>query len=165
VAVTLRPLAFVALALVLAACLGPRVEQRTTQGPTAEEFWFYRMLLTNGREPDFDERRHWQNAMEDQIAQYLRQHPEASNSLDVSTFRFYRRAVVGMSKEQVLMLLGRPVQVTTEATEIEKLARRYWPDVKDRAKEAWVYPLGWHFYFADDLVVDITQFIPRFQSD
>jgi hypothetical protein len=166
VAVTLRPLALVALALLLGACLGgPRIEQRTTQGPTADEFWVYRMVLTNGREPNFDERRHWQNEMEDQIGRYLREHPAASNSLDVSTFRFYRRVAVGMTKEQVLILLGRPTKMTTESAEMEKLARRYWPDVKDRAKEAWTYPLGWYFYFAEDRVVDIIQYVPRSQSD
>lgn len=163
--VTLRPLALVALTLMLGACLGPRMEQRTTQGPTADEFWLYKMVLTNGREPNFDERRHWQNEMEDQIARYLREHPEASSSLEVSTFRFYRRATVGMSKEQVLLLLGRPSKTTTESAEMEKLARKYWPEVKDRAKEVWVYPLGWHFYFADDRVVDITQYVPRNPSD
>jgi hypothetical protein len=159
--VTLRALALVALTLMLGACAGRTTEQRTTQGPTAEEFWLYRMMLTNGREPNFDERRHWQNDIEDQIGKYLREHPEAANSLEVSTFRFYRRVTVGMTKDQVVILLGRPTKVTTEAAEIEKAARKYWPDVKDRAKEAWAYPMGWFFYFADDRVVDITQYVTR----
>jgi len=160
--VTLRLLVLVALPLALSACLASRkpVEQRTTQGPSAEHFWLYRMVLTNGREPTFDERRHWQNQIDEDIAQYLRGHPEAASSLEVSTFRFYRRATVGMTKEQVGILLGQPETATPDPAGMEKLARQYWPAVKARAKEAWTYPLGWRFYFAGDRVVDITQYLP-----
>jgi hypothetical protein len=161
-AVTFRGLALVSVTLALAACAALRpLEQRTTQGPTAQEFWMYRVLLTNGREPNFDERRHWEDQIDDQIGRYLRAHPEAANSLDVSTFRFFRRASVGMTKEQVVILLGSPEAVTTDPAEMEKLARKYWPAVKGQAKEAWVYPLGWHLYFADSRLVDITQYLPR----
>jgi len=159
--VTRRLLALVALPLVLTACAsGKAVEQRTSQGPSAEQFWFYRMIGANGREPNFDERRHWQNQIDEDIAQYLRTHPEAASSLEVSTFRFYRRATVGMTKEQIVILLGNPETTTTDPAEMEKLARRYWPAVKARAKETWTYPLGWRFYFAGDRVVDITQYLP-----
>jgi hypothetical protein len=160
--VTVRLWVLVALPLALAACAtGKPLEQRTSQGPTAEHFWLLRMIEANGREPDFDERRHWQNQIDEDIAQYLRTHPEAANSLEVSTFRFYRRATVGMTKEQIVILLGRPETTTTDPAEMEKLARQYWPSVKARAKEAWTYPLGWRFYFTDDRVVDITQYLPR----
>ncbi|MGH7324098.1 MAG: hypothetical protein ACREJ9_05555 [Candidatus Rokuibacteriota bacterium] len=157
---TRRLVALVALVVSVAACAAA-VEQRTTQGPTAETFWLYRTMLANGREPNFDERRHWQDQIDDQIARYLHRHPEAANSLDVSTFRFYRRAAVGMTKEQVLILLGRPESATAEPAEMEKLARKYWPEVKEHVKEVWVYPLGWSLYFAADRVVDITQYLPR----
>ncbi len=151
----------VALPLVLTACAtGRAVEQRTTQGPTAEHFWMLRMIEANGREPNFDERRHWQDQIDEDIARYLRTHPEAASSLEVSTFRFFRRATVGMTKEQIVILLGPPEAMTTDPTEMEKLARQYWPAVKPRAKEAWTYPLGWRFYFASDRVVDITQYLP-----
>ena len=33
-----------------------KIEQRTTQGPTAREMWYMRMLVQNGREPSFDEK-------------------------------------------------------------------------------------------------------------
>jgi hypothetical protein len=161
-AVTIRALALVALTLMLGACASSRgVDQRTSQGPTAHELWMYRMILTNGREPSFDERLYWQNELEDQIGRYLREHPEQANSLEVSTFRFYRRVAVGQTKDQVVILLGRPTMTTTDATEMEKVARKYWPDLKDRAKEAWAYPLGWFFYFSDGRVVDITRHVPR----
>jgi hypothetical protein len=162
--VTLRLLALVAIPLVLIGCavLKRPVEQRTTQGPTAEQFWMYKMVLANGREPNFDERRHWQNEIDDEIARYLRTHPDAASSLDISTFRFYRRATVGMTKEQIVILLGRPETATTDAAEMAKLARQYWPAIQGRAQEAWTYPLGWRFYFASDRVVDITQYLsPR----
>lgn len=159
---TLRLFAVVAIPLVLFGCgtLRKPIEQRTTQGPTAEQFWMYRMILTNGREPNFDERRYWQNEIDDEIGRYLRTHPDAANSLEISTFRFYRRAAVGMTKEQIVILLGPPETATTDPAEIEKLARQYWPAIKARAKEAWTFPLGWRFYFASDRVVDITQYLP-----
>lgn len=160
----LRLLALVAIPLALIGCaaLKKPVEQRTTQGPTAEQFWMYKMVLANGREPNFDERRHWQNEIDDEIARYLRTHPDAASSLDISTFRFYRRATVGMTKEQIVILLGRPETATTDAAEMAKLARQHWPAIQGRAQEAWTYPLGWRFYFASDRVVDITQYLsPR----
>jgi hypothetical protein len=161
--VTLRLLALVAIPLVLMGCASRKpVEQRTTQGPTAEQFWMYKMVLANGREPNFDERRHWQNEIDEEIARYLRTHPEAASSLEVSTFRFFRRAIVGMTKEQIVILLGRPETMTTDAAEMAKLARQHWAAIQGRAQEAWTYPLGWRFYFAGDRVVDITQYLsPR----
>jgi hypothetical protein len=147
--------------LLLAACasLRPATEQRVTQGPTAQQFWMMRMLLQNGKEPSFDERRYWDDQMELKISQYLREHPETANTLDAATFRFHRQTAVGQSKEQVLILLGPPVGTTTDAAEMEKLARRYWPELKGNVTEAWVYPLGWNFYFAGQRVVDITQYL------
>jgi len=149
------------VALAVGACAMAPLEQRTTQGPTAQELWTYRMILQNGREPNFDERRHWEDQLELRISEYLRAHPQAANSLDVSTFRFYRRAAVGMTKEQVLILLGPPEGITTDPAEMEKLARRYWAAMKDGVTEAWTYPLGWRLYFAGGRLVEITQYLPR----
>ena len=133
-------------------------EQRTTQGPLAEDLFAANMWLTNGREPNFDERRHWSNQIDIRISQYLQRHPEAANSLDVSTFRFVRQVSVGQSAEQVLILLGPPLARTTDEAEMEKLARRYWTTMKGNVTEAWVYPDGWNLYFKDSTVVDITQY-------
>jgi hypothetical protein len=164
-AVKLRPLLLAGAVLVtLVACASVArrpVEVRTTQGPTAQELWAYRTVVQNGREPTFDERRHWDTAMEARIAEYLRQHPEAASSLDVSTFRFQRQVAVGMSKEQVLILLGPPDTVASSPLDMERLARRYWPDIKGNATEAWVYPLGWGMYFAGSRLIDITQYRPE----
>src|SRR5262245_44187163 len=97
------------LAVVLAAtaCASamPAIEQRTTQGPLAEELWTYRIAMANGREPTFDERRHWQTQMDLAISRYLAKDQEAANSPEqLGTFRFMRQAAVGMSKEQVRIL-------------------------------------------------------------
>ena len=97
--------------------------------------------------------------MELKISQYLREHPDTANSIETAAFRFYRQASVGQSKEQVFILLGPPVGTTTDAAEMEKLARRYWPELKGNVTEAWVYPLGWNLYFAGQRLVDITQYL------
>jgi hypothetical protein len=155
----------VVLAVVLAgaACASSRLplEQRTTQGPPAEVLWTYRVALANGREPTFDERTHWERDLDLAIRRYLAQDQAFANSPQVSTFRFLRQPAVGMTKEQVTILLGAPEVATSEAVEIEKLAGKYWADIEPRATEAWVYPLGWRFYFAGSRLVDITQHQPR----
>jgi hypothetical protein len=155
-----RRIVLVAGLLAVAACASYRTtEQRTTQGPLAEDLWMTSVILANGREPNFDERRHWTNQLELRISQYLHKHPEAANSLDVSTFRFVRQVSVGQSQEQVVILLGPPIAKTTDEAEMEKLARGYWPSIKGNASEAWVYPAGWRLYFKDSTVVDITQYL------
>jgi len=150
----------VASLLVLVACASYRTqEQRTTQGPLAEDLWMTSVIMANGREPNFDERRHWNNQIEYRISQYLHKHPEAANSIDVSTFRFIRQVSVGQSAEQVVILLGPPSSKTTDEAEMEKLARGYWASIKGSASEVWVYPAGWRLYFKDSKVVDITQYL------
>ena len=151
-----------AVVLTAAACASnrPIVEQRTTQGPVAEDLWTYRVVHANGREPTFEERLHWERQLDLAISRYLAKDPEFANSPGVLTFRADRQTSVGMSKEQVTILLGAPQQTTTDAAEMEKLASKYWPDVKSEATEAWVYPLGWRLYFAGARLVDITQYQP-----
>ena len=155
-----KRIAIVALALAVAGCYSWHVkEQRTTEGPLAEDIWTMKVLIANGREPNFDERRRWDNAMEQKIGQYLREHPEAANSMDVSTFKFIRQVSVGQSSDQVLILLGPPMSRTADQAEMEKLARQFWPAVKEgEPTEAWVYPSGWRIYLKDKTVVDITQY-------
>ena len=155
-----KRIAIVALALIMAGCYWARVkEQRTTEGPLAEDIWTMKVLMVNGREPNFDERRRWDNLMEQRIGQYLREHPEAANAMDVSTFKFIRQVSVGQTSEQVLILLGPPMSRTADQVEMEKLARQFWPSVKEgEPTEAWVYPSGWRIYIKDKTVVDITQY-------
>lgn len=155
-----KRIALVGLVLILAGCYMWRIkEQRTTEGPLAEDIWTMKVLMANGREPNFDERRRWDNAMENKIGEYLRQNPGAANSMDVSTFKFIRQVSVGQTSEQVLILLGPPMSRTIDQAEMEKLARQFWPSVKEgEPTEAWVYPSGWRIYIKDKTVVDITQY-------
>jgi hypothetical protein len=155
--------AVLAVVLVSTACASsrPALEQRTTQGPEAEQLWTYRVVLANGREPTFEERRHWESQLDLAIGRYLATDQAFASSPQLSTFRFLRQPAVGMSKEQVMILLGAPQRTTTDAGEIEKLARKYWPEIRTVASEAWEYPLGWRFYFAGSRLVDITQYQPR----
>jgi hypothetical protein len=120
----------------------------------------YRTMVQTGREPTFDEKRQWDEQLEQRIAAYLRDHPEKANALDVSTFRFLRQPQVGMDKEQILILLGAPLSVSGDQAQMQKLARRYWAEIEGNATEVWVYPLGWNFFFAGQKLVDITQYIP-----
>jgi hypothetical protein len=151
-----------AVGLASAACASsrPALEQRTTQGPGAEDLWTHRVVAANGREPTFDERRHWESEIDLAIARYLAADQEAANAPHLSSFRFLRQPAVGMSKDQVRILLGTPERTTTDTAELETLARKYWPEIRPQATEAWVYPLGWRLYFSGSRLVDITQYQP-----
>ena len=158
-----KRVAILAVVLALAGCVSMRTkEQRTTEGPMAEDIWTMKVIMSNGREPNFDERRRWDNAMEQKIGQYLRQNPDAASSVDVSTFRFIRQVTIGQTDEQVVILLGPPLARISDAAEMEKLARQYWPAVKENEpSEVWTYPSGWRIYMKDRTVVDITQYAIR----
>ena len=138
----------------------PPLEQRTVQGPTAREMFNFRVMFENGREPTFEEKRLWDSQIEEQISAYLRTHQDKANALDVSQFRFYRQATVGMDKDQIMILLGPPVSVSGDQAEIAKIARRYWSQIEGNATEVWVYPNGWNLFFAGPKLVDITQYLP-----
>src|SRR5262249_56255871 len=126
-----KRIAIVALALIVAGCYWSQVkEQRTTEGPLAEDIWTMKVLMVNGREPNFDERRRWDNVMEQRIGQYLRDHPEAANSMDVSTFKFIRQVSVGQSSEQVLILLGPPMSRTADQPDMQQLTPHSYPSAK-----------------------------------
>ena len=159
--VAFRTLVLACAVAALAACgtLRPPIEQRTTQGPTAQQLWAWRIKSQVGREPSFDERRHFDDELELRIARYLREHPEDASALGVAAFRLDRQVSVGMSREQVAILLGPPMAEIADAAAMEDQAGRFWPDIAPRARAAWTYPLGWTVYFgAEQRVVDITQF-------
>jgi hypothetical protein len=153
------------LLLLVAGCatVFPTIDQRTTQGPTADEFWTARVMQQTGRQPSFEEKRHFEAAMDDRIGRYLREHQDAASSLSVMSFRSLRQVTVGMDKEQVEILLGPPLTATADAAQMQSLARHHWPEIRDQAKpdEAWAYPYGWVIYFSKSRVVDITQYLPH----
>jgi len=148
-----------ATALLLAGCAaGLAFEQRSTQGPTAEEFWRMSVFLQNGRGPTFEEQNYWIEQLDTKITEYLRRNQDKANTINIQTFRFLRRVEVGMDKEQVMILLGPPLGATTDQAEMEKTARKFWPVIKGNATEAWIYLAGWTFYFAGQRLVDIVQY-------
>jgi hypothetical protein len=65
-------IAIVAFAAAGCALARPGVDERTQQGPTAENMFKLRGVYTNGREPNFDERQQWDSRMEEAISAYLR---------------------------------------------------------------------------------------------
>jgi hypothetical protein len=148
-------------ALVASSCAELRrtIDQRTSNGPTAQQLWTYRVITQAGREPTWEERQRWDDQLDVALSRYLADHPEVANSYEVSTFRYTRQITVGMTKEQVTLLLGAPETATTDQAEIEKLARKFWPQMKGHVTEAWEYPLGWRLYFSETRLIDITQYL------
>src|SRR3989449_10869895 len=154
-----RALALVALLLALAACAATAREQRTLHGPTALEVWTASVILRTGREPTFDERHQWNSQLERQISKYLSGHPEVANSPEVSNFTFLRQVAVGMSKEQVLLLLGPPAGTATDPAALETLGRAYWPAIKaGNAPEDGGSPLRLAPVFSPGPLRDITPY-------
>jgi len=135
------------------------MEQRTTEGPLSEDLFSLRIAARAGRSPSFDERRRWDETMHQLIDDYLRRHPEAASSPEVLTFRYSRQASVGMDKEQILILLGRPLLAAKDAATMEKEAHRFWDELKDAVSEVWTYPMGWSLFFKDDKVIEIVQYL------
>ena len=157
-----RSVLLAVLVSLLSACLTSRapLEQRSTQGPTAETFWTAAVLIQNGRPPTFEEKRHWEDDIDGRIAAYLRTHQEAASSLLLGSFRFHKQVVVGMDREQVRILLGEPVRSSKDPQEMRNVARGYWSAIRGKATEVLVYPLGWAFFFDGDKLIDITQYVP-----
>jgi hypothetical protein len=158
-----RPRVLLSLLLFLAGCqtFDPTIDQRTSQGPSATEFWTVRVMQSTGRAPSFDEKQHFSDELDEKIGAYLREHPEAANALNVSSFRFHKQVTVGMERGQVEVLLGKPDTTTRDAAQMQNFARRHWPEIRGKADEAWSYPYGWVVYFSNARVIDITQHLPR----
>ena len=159
----MRRAALVLLAVVLlagCAVTTHTINQRTSQGPTADEFWTTKVIAANGRAPTFEEKRHFQDDLEARMAKYLREHEAAaSDPLTMQAFRFLHQVTVGMDKGQVEILLGSAFTTSDDAQQMANWARRHWPDIRGRADEAWGYPYGWIFYFDKGKLVDITQYL------
>src|SRR5437763_17119994 len=98
--------------------------------------------------------------MDQRISQYLARNPALANSLNVTTFRITRQVTVGMERDLVLLLLGPPVLFAKDTAEIEKLARRFWPQGNNNnPKESWLYPQGWRRFVDEFRVVYVTQYV------
>jgi hypothetical protein len=154
----IRPGGLVVAALFAASC-GATVPvlERTSRGPNAEEFFIQQSYVANGRSPNFDEKRVWQDQMDEKVFKYLREHPEVENDARYSSFRFWRQVSIGSTKEEVRILLEEPDQRTIDPALMASLSRRHWSQVQGKAKEAWVYPLGWVLYLDDKAVVSMIR--------
>jgi hypothetical protein len=119
-------------------------------------------MTQTGRAPSFEEKRHFEDDIDERIGRYLRENQEAANSLTVTSFRTLRQVTVGMDKAQVEILLGAPLTTTRDPAQMQTLARHHWPEIRDKTKpdEAWSYPFGWVVYFKGTRVADITQYLP-----
>jgi hypothetical protein len=104
------------------------------------------MYLKLARGPNFDERRRFQDQMDDRVRRYLRDHPEVEQSTRYSEVRFYRQVTEGTPRNEVLVLLDQPDETTKDPARMAQLGERLWPTVSGRAKEAWLYP-GWVLFF------------------
>jgi hypothetical protein len=136
-----------------AALTEPTLE-RTTRGPNAEEFFIQQSYAVNGRAPNFDEKRVWQDQMDEKVFKYLREHPEMESTSRYTEFRFWRQVTHGSTPGEVRVLLGEPHERTIDPALMSSLGEQHWPAVRATAKEAWVYPLGWVVFFDDKGVVD-----------
>lgn len=154
----------VALFVLLEGCAFT-LDQRAVEGPEAAWLWKLRFATSYGRPPTFEETLRFQDALEQRLRAYLEDHPALVTAPRAPNLRFWRRASVGMTKEEVLLLLDKPDHTTSDAAAMEVAARRFWPEVKKRAKEMWSYPGGWFLYFDGDELVDLTVYRRQFLQD
>lgn len=151
-----------ALALFVGGCAGQlETVDRTSTGPTALDQFIARSYAVNGRSPNFDERRIWEDQIEARIGKYLREHPEMQQALRYSDFRFWRQVAIGSTRGEVRLLLEGPQEQTTDPARLGVLAERHWPAIQGKVKEAWAYPLGWVLFFDDQVVVEMLRKVSR----
>jgi hypothetical protein len=130
--------------------------QRATGGPTSDDVAVARFVRDYGRAPTFEERTALKEATESRIFRYFAQRPDVASSPRASQLRFRQAVVVGMSKEEVLLLLEQSDSVTSDAAAMSAAAGTFWPAISKRAKEMWTYPPAWRLYFDGDVLVDVT---------
>mgnify|MGYP001367718454 FL=1 len=80
--------------------------------------------------PTFDETSAFRDDLDLRVSQYLGRHPDVSSSSRVSQFAFARRVAVGMSKEEVVLLIGPPVATTQGGARMQEAAKQFWPRVR-----------------------------------
>jgi hypothetical protein len=148
-----------------ACATAPPVIEQTTRGPIAQEIQIARSFAANGRDMGWDEKRHYEEELEEKVFKYLREHPEFQNETRYSTFRFWRQVSIGSTKDEVKVLLDDPEERTIDPALMASLARRHWSQVQGKAKEAWIYPLGWVLYIDDKAVVSMIRSRSKWDKD
>ena len=143
-------------ALGAAGCLSKppaEIPEYIGRGPRADEMFYARMVQRSEREPSFDERRQFKDMMDDRVYKYLREHPEMEQQARYSEFRFWRQVSEGSTQGEVRALLDEPLERSIDPARMGAMAKVHWQDLRTKAKEAWLYPLGWILYFDDKGVV------------
>lgn len=66
-------------------------------------------------------------------------------------------------KDEIRVLMGEPVEIIRDVAQMAELAGQYWPDLREKVDEAWVYhgnPRLWehHYtlYLRNNTLVAIT---------
>src|SRR5262249_4054443 len=136
------------------------VLERTARGPNAEEFFIQQSYAANGRPPSFDEKRVWQDQMDEKVFKYLREHPELERTSRYSEFRFWRQVAPGSTPGEVKVLLGEPREQTVDPALMAALGEQHWQAVRSTAKEAGVSALAWVVYFDAAGVADTLPKVP-----
>ncbi len=155
-----------AAGLLVSACASsPPIIEQTTRGPIAQEIQIARSFNANGRDMSWDEKRHYEEELEEKVFKYLREHPEFQNENRYSTFRFWRQVSIGSTKDEVKVLLNDPDERTIDPALMASMARRHWSQVQGKAKEAWIYPLGWVLYIDDKAVVSMIRSRGKWDKD
>src|SRR5258705_3812915 len=112
---SLRTVGVMAMGLLAGACASaPPVVENTTRGPMAAEMHIVRSINANGREPGWDEKRQFEDQLEERGFKYLREHPEIKNDTRYSSFRFLRQVSIGSTKDPIRMHLQVPDQHTID---------------------------------------------------
>lgn len=139
----------------LSGCASGGGVQRATQGPAADDVWVARFVQGYGRLPTFDEEIAWKEGLESRVLAYLSRRPEVATSPQASRLRFQRSVVIGMQKDEVVLLLEQPDTMTSDEAAMRNAAGRFWEPIGRHAKEMWTYPSGWRLYFDGDRLVDV----------
>lgn len=160
-----RRLRAAAVLLAAAGCVSTDVVERTTRGPLAQEFLVARSYEVNGRAPNFEEKRYWEDQIDSRISKYLREHPELQQTTRFSDFRFWKQVTPGSTPEEVKVLLEDPSEQTIDPALMAALAERHWSAIRPKAKEAWVYPLGWVLYFDDKGVIEMIRRVSTISAE
>ena len=162
----LRTAGLMAAGVLAGACAAHQpVVENTTRGPIAAEMNVVRSFNANGREPGWDEKRQFEDQLEDKVFKYLREHPDIENESRYTSFRFWRQVSIGSTREEVRILLDEPDQRTIDPALMASLSRRHWSQVQTKAKEAWLYPLGWVLYLDDTAVVSMIRERPAWDKN
>ena len=96
---------------------------------SAPDVCMHRFVAGYGRAPFFDETAAFRDELDLRVSQYLGRHPDVSSSPRVSQFAFARRVAVGMSQEEVALLVGPPVETTQEGARMQDAAKQFWPAI------------------------------------